>query len=527
MDQDEHAGRLPVRLWIGVTGHRELPPDPMLVERVREVLNRIRHALPASDATPVQLGVVSPLAEGADRLVAREVLASEGALLEVPLPLPRDEYLRDFASQRSREEFAELLGRASFVTVVPDMGAPEEIYAEAGRLVVDRCDALVAVWDGAPSRGVGGTADAVAHARDRRVPLYWIRAGDAGYEIVEEPGNGFPESRFRQVDAYNRAPVPSHGLTARVDAETGRLRAEAERVGLATDVVEPALAWYLPFLARADALSLGLQRRYYRLGMALFVLAALAAVAGWATSALEWRGRPVYLKVLLLLVHTFLSVDTRRRELPARWISCRLLAEQLRAAMFLTVAGLEASKDRADLVDPSLSWVQAASTEVCLRSPRGAPPAAAAGVLRRFLLGAWVDQQLGYLRRTGERQRRRDGRLNTAVSWLFGGTLALTVAEAFQGQRGQKPGVALTLALTGLPALAAAFSGIREQRQYVRNSERSLRVAGRLERLRTRLVAARDLGAVQELATATAILLSEENQDWFGVMGAGNLKPAP
>jgi hypothetical protein len=529
MDQDEHAGRLPFRLWIGVTGHRELPADLMLVERVREVLNRIRHALPASDATPVRLGVVSSLAEGADRLVAREVLAFEGALLEAPLPLPRDDYLRDFASQRSREEFAELLGRASFVTVVPDMGVPEETYAEAGRLVVDRCDALVAVWDGAPSRGVGGTADAVAHARDLRVPLYWIRTGDAGYEIVEEPGNGFPVSRFRQVDAYNRAPVPPGDLTARVDAETGRLRAEGERAGLAADLVEPALAWYLPFLARADALSLGLQRRYYRLGMALFFLAALAAVAGWATSALEWRGRPVYLKVVLLLVLTVLSVGSRRRELPARWISCRLLAEQLRAAMFLTVAGLEASKDRADLVDPSLSWVQAASTEVCLRSPRGAPPAAAAaaGGLRRFLLDAWVDQQLGYLRRTGQRQRRWDGRLNTAVSWLFGVTLALTMAEAFQGQRGQKPGVALTLALTGLPALAAAFSGIREQRQYVRNSERSLRVAGRLQRLRTRLVAARDLGSVQELAAATAVLLSEENQDWFGVMGAGNLKPAP
>ena len=201
--------------------------------------------------------------------------------------------------------------------------------------------------------------------------------------------------------------------------------------------------------------------------------------------------------------------------------------------MFLTVAGLETSKDRADLVDPSLGWVQAASAEVCLRSPRGAPPAAAAVGLRRFLLGGWVDQQLGYLRRTGERQQRRDGLLSTAVSWLFGGSLMLILLRAFAFPDNDDPGapvvalLVLALILSGLPALGGAFSGIREQRQYVRNSERSLRVAGRLERLRTRLLAARDLGSVQELATATAVLLSEENQDWFGVMGAGNLKPAP
>jgi hypothetical protein len=259
--------------------------------------------------------------------------------------------------------------------------------------------------------------------------------------------------------------------------------------------------------------------------MALFVLAALAAVAGGA-SAPRWRGWLISLKLFLLLVLTVLSFDARRLQLPARWISCRLLAEQLRAQMFLAVAGLEARRDRADLVDQSLSWAQAAFAEVCLRVPRSAPPAAAGG-LRRFLVGAWVDLQLGYLRRTGKRQRRSEGVLSTAVSWLFGFTLALTAMEAYQATRGWNPSQALTLVLTGLPALGAAFSGIREQRQYVRNSERSLRVAGRLERLRTRLLAARDLGSVQELATATAVLLSEENQDWFGVMEAGDLKPTP
>ncbi|MBC7286792.1 MAG: hypothetical protein H5T86_01865 [Armatimonadetes bacterium] len=49
---------------------------------------------------------------GADGLVARVVLAREGARLIVPLPLPVEEYLEDFATEESKAEFRELLGRA-------------------------------------------------------------------------------------------------------------------------------------------------------------------------------------------------------------------------------------------------------------------------------------------------------------------------------------------------------------------------------------------------------------------------------
>jgi hypothetical protein len=38
---------------------------------------------------------------------------------------------------------------------------------DAGRVVVDRSSVLVAAWDGQPSRGLGGTADVVAYARER------------------------------------------------------------------------------------------------------------------------------------------------------------------------------------------------------------------------------------------------------------------------------------------------------------------------------------------------------------------------
>jgi hypothetical protein len=83
-------GRIGVELRVGVTGHRWLDgSDLALVDVVRDALNRIQRACSSAgtDVTRVGLTVVSSLAEGADRIVARAALAL-GARLEVVLPLP-------------------------------------------------------------------------------------------------------------------------------------------------------------------------------------------------------------------------------------------------------------------------------------------------------------------------------------------------------------------------------------------------------------------------------------------------------
>jgi hypothetical protein len=47
----------------------------------------------------------------------------------------------------------------------------EEAYYAAGRYIVDHADRLIAVWDGDPPRGLGGTADVVDYARLIGVPV--------------------------------------------------------------------------------------------------------------------------------------------------------------------------------------------------------------------------------------------------------------------------------------------------------------------------------------------------------------------
>lgn len=158
---------------IGVTGHRFLTELDKLTSGVDEALCRIERAFPGQSLT-----VISPLAEGSDRLVVHCVLVHPGARLIVPLPLSESEYMADFESTESKEEFLKLLGQADKVIVLPPDSPRSQAYVAVGRYVLDHCDVLIALWDGWPAQGQGGAGEIVAEARQRGLPLAWVRAGN-------------------------------------------------------------------------------------------------------------------------------------------------------------------------------------------------------------------------------------------------------------------------------------------------------------------------------------------------------------
>jgi hypothetical protein len=168
---------------IGVTGHRILAEINRIEQGVEQALERIERSFPGE-----RLAVVSALAEGADRIVASHVLARAGAQLIVPLPLEESDYARDFESAQSRAEFSSLIRRASAVERMPAAPSRDQAYEAAGHYVLNNSDVIVAVWDGKPAQGRGGTADIVARARERGLPLAWVHAGN------RQPGTLTPTS---------------------------------------------------------------------------------------------------------------------------------------------------------------------------------------------------------------------------------------------------------------------------------------------------------------------------------------------
>jgi hypothetical protein len=175
--------RLP--LVIGVTGHRDLRDQdaPRLEQEIAAIIARLRRDYLANDKeTP--LIVLSALAEGADRLVARVALA-QGARLIAPLPMPLEEYRRDFEpglKPGNVAEFDSLLEQAIAAPVMPlhdtsldtlgtDRAKRAEQYRAVGIFITQHCHVLLALWDGdQKDMSAGGTAEVVTFKREG-IPL--------------------------------------------------------------------------------------------------------------------------------------------------------------------------------------------------------------------------------------------------------------------------------------------------------------------------------------------------------------------
>lgn len=517
---------MPFRVRIGVTGHRRLDDEARIAAEVRRVVPRIRELVPASPSTPVAFTVVSALAEGADRLVARELTRDDRADLEVALPLPAEDYRRDFATEDSRREFDELLGRATMVTEGPPSKTRKEAYERVGRYVVDRSDVLIAIWDGEPSKGPGGTARVVDYARERPgpAPLFWIGTkGDM--ETMEQLGTGISREALGPLDEYNRAGISQQRFRQRADAQKASLAA-ALRAGLVGLHLGRLVDWIVPYFVRADVLSVRYQKWYFRLNYAVFLLAA-GAVAAVAAQAFFWRETPglAWIEVAVMSVLGLIVIFGRLLHLHGRWISYRFLAERFRSAFFLAAAGLgdirEGGFDRVSLGHPSQEWIRRAYAEVWNHRPASFPDESGLDEVRRFVADAWVGGQIDYYRKRVDTFETRHRHLTLFINILFVITIVAAILHSV-GVGHDSPAASwadLFLFISvATPALAGAISAIRMQGEYELHAERYRRMAYELSDTRTRMEVAPDLPTLRAVAAEAEGIMRDENREWFGVM---------
>lgn len=146
----------------GVTGHRNLGDDTT-VDWVRA---RLEDAI---DKLCITTGLTS-LAVGTDQLFAN-VLRSR----DVPFTaiIPSNHYESTFAPDEI-SQFETLCAAAADLVVLPFSEPSEDAYLEAGKAIVDTADSMIAVWNGKPARGRGGTADIVDYALGRAKRVHHI-----------------------------------------------------------------------------------------------------------------------------------------------------------------------------------------------------------------------------------------------------------------------------------------------------------------------------------------------------------------
>lgn len=147
---------------IGITGHQKLDK----AESWTWVNSSMRREL--AEAKP-PLTAVTSLAIGADQLLARLVLERGGSIHAV---LPYADIERSFSSE-DIQGYRDLVKHAT-VEILDTPGADQDAYLAAGLRVVDLSDVVIAIWNGLPAKGKGGTADIVEYALSRHKPLIHI-----------------------------------------------------------------------------------------------------------------------------------------------------------------------------------------------------------------------------------------------------------------------------------------------------------------------------------------------------------------
>lgn len=145
---------------LGITGHRGLPGE---TERsIRAALD-----LEVRQCSPDGLVGVSCIADGPDAWFAESVL-DHGGQIEVVVPASG---YRDGLPAWHHPAYDRLLRQAREVHSTGLASSDSHAHMAGSEILVGLADRLVAVWDGKPARGYGGTADVVEYAKRNGVPV--------------------------------------------------------------------------------------------------------------------------------------------------------------------------------------------------------------------------------------------------------------------------------------------------------------------------------------------------------------------
>lgn len=324
---------------LAFSGHRALKDGEALREGIRAALDAYR--LEAERLGGV-LHLHCSLAYGADLLVLEE---AERLGIPVHLILPKhykpieagkplEGIAADFVDsvtgvfrQADWDRALQAIRNAetgrnsgSIRTVLPESPEPE-CYYDSGVRMLSVADGLLAIWDGLPARGLGGSAEICDHARMLGIPV-WVLSpnpGDTGQDARPDGRLLLNGGGDLAASLFSITKGSSAEIFRQLDASAGAL-GSSFRVRMTAAI---RLHFYATLLA-AFAASV------VTLPWAKYALIAFAAIEGCLVTAAWWIQR---------LDH--------HGKTQSRWLDLRFAAELVRSA-----------RATRDLVDPVYPCVQ-------------------------------------------------------------------------------------------------------------------------------------------------------------------------
>ena len=553
---------VPFRITVGVTGHRKLNDSRQLRENIGRVLDHVSRRYHRQGAVDVRFCALTPLAEGADCIVAEEILSLNkypDPTIKAVLPLTVDEYRKDFTSAEAREAFENLMDKAQVVLTLRDTSVEEEYgdlspdeesikkarrqaYEDVGRFVVDHCDVLIAIWDGEPARGKGGTGDAVLYARRSGCPFYIINP--ASPEAIQYCGDKNENTTFKRLDRckaaiseFNRQLQTFEDYTPYVDSMYRDLfLAPPDDINDAVgdDTKNTVRNRLMPYYAMASSTAKWYQRIYRYVGLTVFWL-AFAAVFTIGVGAIFFHSEPVFFVIeLCLLIAISLLIHYADRVIRShkKWMQYRFLTERIRTAFFLVCCGKRlqpfhfprrsGGKDNPDV------WMTMVFEEIWADLPAlDKISEKNYERLGKFIRCRWIEDQLNFHSSTIQKNRQRSHSLERIGGYIFfaangAAAVHLLFPLVFSSFHDWRFAHGLTLAALIFPALAATIEAIRSHREYKRLAIRSARISFELQRFKTRLNVLTPARLNRVVDDMTALMWSE-GQEWLTMMGMAEL----
>lgn len=155
---------------IGITGHRDLE-EKFIEEYKQQVLKKLNELKQKYH----KVILLSPLADGADRLIVYEAIKLDIKYIAV-LPMKEELYEDDF-DVASKLEFEKLLKNAECILTIPHIKpfVKDKQYELVGRYVSNNSDILFALWDGKQNGYIGGTSEIVKYHLKNKKELWHFK----------------------------------------------------------------------------------------------------------------------------------------------------------------------------------------------------------------------------------------------------------------------------------------------------------------------------------------------------------------
>jgi hypothetical protein len=313
-------------------------------------------------------------------------------------------------------------------------------------------------------------------------------------------------------------PSPENPLMMRTD----RFNRDALREAAAGAAAVGADASMDAWQRQADALALFFQRKVHRAFRLIFVLASVGAVfygcfLTVADNRVPLQDALLIAYVLLIIASYGIYLLARHRDLHARFVEYRTLAEGLRVQQYWHACGVARPVAAVYLIRQGLEyqWVRLALWRAAAEPP---PHGAAAGPARASAASAlqsWIDGQEEYFRRNQARSTRIESRVRYLVAGIFlagvGASVLIMLAQHMPVTKANQLRVSLVSFLC--PSVSAAIVALVAKLGLLYQAQHYGRMKAVFDQARRRLLH-HPSGATARIATALGEEALLEIESW-------------